>query len=185
MFLSLFFLEKKKSFLCPALLIPIGHSHSILWHRPRITSQKFNMCDFVAKAGIACEHWCPIIERHRAPLYVLLTHVWKPAFMLGSHLSVSGIAYASVCLTPLFAKKQLTYFRLPAVNGIANFFVKIYPKSASLYMLFTSIYMVCPFNVKYYSSLMPSVGSVEQTFENLLDVRFFLLALADLGQILR
>ena len=50
-------------------------------------SQKFNMCDFfastqafVAKAGIVCEWWCSYIERHRVPLYVLLTHVWKPVF---------------------------------------------------------------------------------------------------------
>ena len=41
-------------------------------HRPRKPSQKFNMSDFVlglqafvAKAGIACDHWCPYIERHR------------------------------------------------------------------------------------------------------------------------
>ena len=50
--------------------------------------QKFNRCDFAAstqafivKAGTACEHWCPYIERRRALLCVLLTHVWKPGFI--------------------------------------------------------------------------------------------------------
>ena len=54
-------------------------------------SQKFNMCDFVAssqafavKAGIACDHWCPYIMRHRAPLCFLLTRVWKPGFRNGT-----------------------------------------------------------------------------------------------------
>ena len=70
--------------MCLALSVPIGHNHSISRHRLGISSQKFNKCDFVAstqafvaKAGIACEHWCPYIVRHRAPLCVLLTHVWK------------------------------------------------------------------------------------------------------------
>ena len=65
----LFFPEDRKSFLCPALSVPIGHSHNISRHKPRIPSQKINMCDFVAstqafvvKAGIACEDWCPYIE---------------------------------------------------------------------------------------------------------------------------
>ena len=35
-----------------------------------------------ANAGIACEQWCLYIERHPAPLCVLLTHVCKPAFKL-------------------------------------------------------------------------------------------------------
>ena len=46
------------------------------------------MCDFVAssqafvaKAVIACDHWCPYILRHRALLCVLLTHVWKPGLI--------------------------------------------------------------------------------------------------------
>ena len=80
-----FFFRRRKFFFCSALSIPTGHSHSISWHRPRIPSQKFNMCDFVAstqafiaKAGIACDHWCPYILRHRALWCVLLTHVWKP-----------------------------------------------------------------------------------------------------------
>ena len=84
-----FFFRRRKFFFCSALSIPTGHSHSISWHRPRIPSQKFNMCDFVAstqafiaKAGIACDHWCPYILRHRALLCVPLTHVWKLAFML-------------------------------------------------------------------------------------------------------
>ena len=45
-------------------------------------SQKSNMCNFVArsqafvaKAVIACDHWCPYIMRHRTLLRVLLTHV--------------------------------------------------------------------------------------------------------------
>ena len=49
--------------------------------------QKFNMCDFVAsmqasiaKAAIVSEQWCSYIERHGAPLCVVITHVWKPAF---------------------------------------------------------------------------------------------------------
>ena len=68
-----------------ALLVSMDHSHSISQHKP---SQKFNMCDFVAsshafvaKAVIACDHWCPYILRHRALLCVLLTHVWKPGFI--------------------------------------------------------------------------------------------------------
>ena len=51
-----------------ALLVFIDHSHSISRHKP---SQ--NMCGFVAslqafvaKAVIACDHWCPYIVRHRA-----------------------------------------------------------------------------------------------------------------------
>ena len=95
MFLALlFFSDDRKSFLCPALLVSIGHSHSISRHRPRNPSQKFNMCDliassqdFVAKVGIACEHWCPYIVRHRAPLCVLLTHAWKPGFREKSEAS--------------------------------------------------------------------------------------------------
>ena len=69
------------------LLVSIGHSHSISRQRPRKPSQKFNMCNFVAssqafvaKGGIASDHWCPYIMRHRVPLCVLLTHVWKPGF---------------------------------------------------------------------------------------------------------
>ena len=56
-----------------ALLVSIDHSHSISRHRPRKLSQKFKMCDcvaswqaFVAKAVIACDHWCSYIVRHRA-----------------------------------------------------------------------------------------------------------------------
>ena len=78
-------MEDRKYFLYPALSVSIGHSHSISRHRPRKPSQKFNMCDFVArsqafvaKAVIACDHWCPYIVRHRALLCVLLTHIWKP-----------------------------------------------------------------------------------------------------------
>ena len=69
-----------------ALSVRIGHSHSISRHKPL---QNFNMCDlvantqvFVAKAGIACDHWCSYIERHRALLCVLLIYVWKQAFNL-------------------------------------------------------------------------------------------------------
>ena len=65
----------------------IGHSHSISRHRPLKPLQKFNMCDFVAtlkalvaKAVIVCVHWCLYIVRHRGPLGVLLTHLWKPGF---------------------------------------------------------------------------------------------------------
>ena len=69
--LASFFSKNRKSFLCPALSVP--KSHSISGHRPRIPSQKFNTYDFVAstqvfvaKAGIACEHWCPYIQRRCA-----------------------------------------------------------------------------------------------------------------------
>ena len=48
----------------------VGSHRSKLQHIVAQTSQKFNMCDFVAsrhafiaKAGIACDHWCPYIER--------------------------------------------------------------------------------------------------------------------------
>ena len=74
-------------FLLHALLVSIYHSHNISRHRPHKPLQKFNMCDFVArsqafvvKTVIACDHWCPYIVRHRAPLCVLLTHVWKSGF---------------------------------------------------------------------------------------------------------
>ena len=57
------FLEDRKSFLCPALSVSIGRSHSMSRHRLRKPLQKFNMCNFVvsrqpfiAKAGIACEN---------------------------------------------------------------------------------------------------------------------------------
>ena len=59
-------------------------------------SQKFDMRDFVAstqafiaEVGIACEHWCSYIKRHRTLLCVLLTHVWKPAFTVKS---ISNVA---------------------------------------------------------------------------------------------
>ena len=45
--LALFFPKNRKFFLCTAFSVFIGCSHSILWHKPRIPSQKFNMCDFV------------------------------------------------------------------------------------------------------------------------------------------
>ena len=35
---------------------------------------------FCCEGWDCCEHWSPYIERHRAPLCVLLTHVWRPAF---------------------------------------------------------------------------------------------------------
>ena len=61
------------------ILVSIGFSHSISRHGPCIPSQKFNICDFVAstqafvaKAGIAREHWCLYIERHRVLLCILL-----------------------------------------------------------------------------------------------------------------
>ena len=89
-FVFALFLEHRKSFLFPALLVSIDHSHSISRRRPRKPLQKFNMCDFVAssqnffaKAVIACDHWCPYIVRHRAPLRVLLTRVWKPGLKGG------------------------------------------------------------------------------------------------------
>ena len=79
LFLALFFFsEDRKSVLFLPLLGSIDHSHSISQHRPRKTSQKFNMCDFVAssqafvvKAGIDSDHWCPYIVRNRAPSCVL------------------------------------------------------------------------------------------------------------------
>ena len=37
---------------------------------------------FCCNAGIACEQWCSYIVRHRAPLCVLLTRVWKPGFIV-------------------------------------------------------------------------------------------------------
>ena len=77
----------KKSFLYTPFSVFIGRSHSISLHKPRIPSKKFNMCDFaastqafVANPENACEQWCPYIERRRALLCVLQTHVWKPAF---------------------------------------------------------------------------------------------------------
>ena len=74
---------------------------SISRHRPRKLTLKFNMCDFVAtsqafvaKVVIVCVHWCPHIVRHRAPLCVLLTHVWKPGLTksLGSQTRVYKLA---------------------------------------------------------------------------------------------
>ena len=67
----LFFSEDRKSLFFLALLVFIEHSHSISRHRPRKLLQKFNICEFVArsqafvaKAGIACEHWSLYIVRH-------------------------------------------------------------------------------------------------------------------------
>ena len=67
----------------------VGFYRSQSQHIAAQASQKFNMCDFVAssqafvaKAVIACDHWCLYIVRHRALLCVLLTHVWKPGFRL-------------------------------------------------------------------------------------------------------
>ena len=61
-----------------ALLVSIYHSHSKSLHKP---SQKFNMCDFfarsqpfIAKAVIACDHWCSYMVRYCSLLCVLLTH---------------------------------------------------------------------------------------------------------------
>ena len=79
------FFRRQKIFLCPALLVLTGHNHAISWPRPRKPSQKLSMCNFVAsseafvaKAGIAWEHWWSYIGKHRAPLRDLLTHVWIP-----------------------------------------------------------------------------------------------------------
>ena len=51
-----------------------GFYRSQSQHIAAQASQKLNMCDYVAssqafvgKAGIAWEHWCPYIVRHRAP----------------------------------------------------------------------------------------------------------------------
>ena len=78
-----FFRKSEKSFVSCV----IGSHRSLSQHIAAQASQKFNMCDFVsitqafiAMAEIACEHWCPYVERHRSQLCVLLTHVWKPAF---------------------------------------------------------------------------------------------------------
>ena len=50
---------------------------------PRKPSQKFIKCDFVAtsqafvvKAVIICVYCCSYIVKHRAPLCVLLTHMY-------------------------------------------------------------------------------------------------------------
>ena len=75
---ALFFSEDRKS-LFHAISVPTCHSHSISRHRPRKSSTCATLLRarrLIAKAGIACEQWCPYIERHRAPLCVLLTHVW-------------------------------------------------------------------------------------------------------------
>ena len=92
---ALFFWRTGNLFL--ALLVSIDHSHSISRHKP---SQKFNMCDFVArsqafvvKAVIACDYWCPYIVKHRALLCVQLTHVWKPGLTFASGCE----AWAVIC----------------------------------------------------------------------------------------
>ena len=78
-----FFHGRQEIFLHSALLVSTDHSHSISRHRPCKSSTCVNFFAsshaFIAKAGIACEHWCPYIKRHRAPLCVLLTHVRKRA----------------------------------------------------------------------------------------------------------
>ena len=78
-----FFFRRPRFFLCSELSVSTGHNHSISRRRPR----KFNICyffasvqAFIAKAVIACKQWYPYIERHGTKLFVLLTHVWKPAF---------------------------------------------------------------------------------------------------------
>ena len=82
-----FFPEGRKLFLYPAFSVSIGCSHKISRHKPRIPSEKFNVCyshastqASIAKVGFVCEHWYPYFRRHQAPLRVLLTQVWKPVF---------------------------------------------------------------------------------------------------------
>ena len=67
----------------------IGSDRSQSQHIAAQALQKLKMCDFfasshafIAKAGIACDHWCPYIERHRGLLRVLPTHVWKPSLKI-------------------------------------------------------------------------------------------------------
>ena len=75
--------RNRKSFFF-ALLVSIGHSHSIHRGAGLAKVQHVRLCcesqAFVAKAGTDCDHWCLYIVRHRAPLCVLLTHVWKPVY---------------------------------------------------------------------------------------------------------
>ena len=97
----LFFFWRNETLFFLALLVSIDHSHSTSRHKP---SQKFNMRDFVAssqafvaKAVIACDHWCPYILRHRALLCVLLTHVWKPGLTL-VFIMVIGQRTVTMCV---------------------------------------------------------------------------------------
>ena len=53
-------------FLLFVFLVSIGCIPSISGHKPRILSEKLNMCNFDAnmqafavKAGMGCENWCP------------------------------------------------------------------------------------------------------------------------------
>ena len=80
------------------------------------------MCDFVAssqafvaKAEIACDHWCPYILRHRAPLCILLTHVWKPGFTL------INITYSHCICTPAGENTSVMVLcsLLPIMGGLA------------------------------------------------------------------
>ena len=47
------FIEGQKIFLCPALSVPTGHSHSILRHRPR----KSSTCATLPRAYFYSEGW--------------------------------------------------------------------------------------------------------------------------------
>ena len=112
----LFFFEGQK--IVSFLLVSVDHKHSISQHKP---SQKFNMWDFVAssqafvaKAVIACDHWCLYIVKHRALLCVLLTHVWKPGLSSerSRYLLLCLLHYIHRVIQPADINSDMVYFSL-------------------------------------------------------------------------
>ena len=101
-------------------------------HRPQsqhITAQalqKFSVCDFVtsteafiAKVGIACEHWCPYIERHRTPLCILYGNQALHTTLPCTNLSFKAFRKCMLCATNLFL-----LIRELSVHRVTGSFVK-------------------------------------------------------------
>ena len=135
-FWALFFLsEDRKYFLWPALSVPTGHS--ILRHRPCKSSICAILCTqaFNDKAGIASEQWCLYIERYRAPLCVLLTHVWKPGFTICLFK-----IYIEYCLMiELYLYDSLNKFVVKSILSLLNLCSYFISFIRALWRSFTSV----------------------------------------------
>ena len=103
LFLALLFFRKTKHIF---LSCGIGFYRSQSQHIAAQASQALakvqhvRLCcgAFIAKAGIACELWCPYIVRHRVLLRVLLTHLWKVFYRPEARL-IRGLQLV-VCVEP-------------------------------------------------------------------------------------
>ena len=126
------------------------------------------MCDFVAssptfvpKAGIDCNRWCPYIVRHRAPLCVLLTHVWKPVlralFIIKLYIKSERIFWCSQS-QPCCKRNQCWVIRVTLASCCLFFlcficYIKII--SMELYQQFIEkliIYFACSVYVTRFTS---------------------------------